>query len=298
MSDQDKWAQWILHRRHSGDEKILKEYLDFLYPIRDKVLDNAALTGNETLLDVGCGDGLIAFGALDRWSDGRVIFSDISQDLLDHSQELAGQMNVLDRTEFIAASADSLTPIADESVDVVTLRSVLIYVKDKKSAFEAFYRVLKPGGRLSFFEPINSFYEINKGDEDIFWGYDVAPVKELAAKIRAVYHAIQPPGSDPMLDFDQNTLFQLAKAAGFSQVNLCTETNFETSKSASDEQKNNGWEWLINNVPNPRIPSLKEAMEQVLTPDEIERFVTHLRPLVETIIPPKYHAVAYLWAVK
>jgi arsenite methyltransferase len=42
------------------------------------------------VLDVGCGDGLIAFGALDRvGEEGQVIFSDISQDLLDHCRSLA-----------------------------------------------------------------------------------------------------------------------------------------------------------------------------------------------------------------
>jgi cyclopropane fatty-acyl-phospholipid synthase-like methyltransferase len=39
---------------------------NFLYPIRDQVLGHASLHDDETLLDVGCGDGLIAFGALER----------------------------------------------------------------------------------------------------------------------------------------------------------------------------------------------------------------------------------------
>ena len=56
--------------------------MGFLLPVRDRVLRNAALTGGETLLDVGAGDGLIAFGALELIGEGgRVIFSDISQDL-------------------------------------------------------------------------------------------------------------------------------------------------------------------------------------------------------------------------
>jgi len=43
------------------------------------VLQNARLTEGETLLDVGAGDGLIAFGALDVLGEqGRVIFCDIS----------------------------------------------------------------------------------------------------------------------------------------------------------------------------------------------------------------------------
>ena len=42
-------------------------------------------------------------------------------------------------------------------MDIVTTRSVLIYVEDKRRAFEEFFRVLKPGGRISLFEPINRF---------------------------------------------------------------------------------------------------------------------------------------------
>ncbi len=94
----DRWAAWLLERRHGGDPQDLKSTMDFLIPVRDRVLRNAALTGGETLLDVGAGDGLIAFGALEfLGEEGRVIFSDISQDLLDHSRALAREMGVLDR---------------------------------------------------------------------------------------------------------------------------------------------------------------------------------------------------------
>ena len=154
----DQWAQWLLHRRHGGDPEALRQALAFLHPVRDRVLDNAKVRGGETVLDVGCGDGLIAFGALARVGEtGAVIFSDISQDLLDHARRLAEQMGALDRCRFVHASADDLAAIEDASVDVVTTRSVLIYVADKRRAFAEFSRVLKPGGRLSIFEPINRF---------------------------------------------------------------------------------------------------------------------------------------------
>ena len=86
----DRWAEWLLERRHGGDPEDLKSTLDSLIPVRDRVLRNAALTGGEILLDVGAGDGLVAFGALEIVGEGgRVHFSDISQDLLDHSRSLA-----------------------------------------------------------------------------------------------------------------------------------------------------------------------------------------------------------------
>ncbi len=65
-TSQDRWAQWLLQRRHGGDEQRLQMMLDWLYPVRDKVLQHANLQDGEVLLDVGTGDGLIAFGALQQ----------------------------------------------------------------------------------------------------------------------------------------------------------------------------------------------------------------------------------------
>src|SRR5204862_7375364 len=123
----DRWAEWILTRRFGGDAAVAEDALEGLRKVRDRVLDRAELKEGETLLDVGCGDGLIAFGALERGA-GRVIFSDVSRDLLDVSRELAGDDP---RCEFVLSGAENLAPIADESVDVVTTRSVIIYVDDK-----------------------------------------------------------------------------------------------------------------------------------------------------------------------
>ncbi len=109
--------------------------LDWLYPLRDKVLDLAILQDGDVLLDVGTGDGLIGFGALQRNPTCRVIFSDISQDLLNHAQGLAQDMDVVDRCRFVHASVDDLHQFADASVDIVTTRSVLIYVANKVGAF-------------------------------------------------------------------------------------------------------------------------------------------------------------------
>jgi ubiquinone/menaquinone biosynthesis C-methylase UbiE len=55
------------------------------------------------------------------------------------------------------------------SVDVVTTRSVLIYVKDRARAFAEFARVLRPGGRTSLYEPINRFVEHEFGGEPRRW---------------------------------------------------------------------------------------------------------------------------------
>src|SRR5713226_8940263 len=101
QSTADVWAQWLLHRRHGGDPQRLKATLDYLYPVHDRVLTQARLSDGCAVLDVGSGDGLIAFGALQQSPTCRVIFSDISQDLLEHAASLARQMHVVDRSEFL-----------------------------------------------------------------------------------------------------------------------------------------------------------------------------------------------------
>ncbi len=65
-STQDQWAQWLLERRHGGDLERHDSVIDALIPVRDQVLDKANPAQGEVLLDVGTGDGLIAFGALPR----------------------------------------------------------------------------------------------------------------------------------------------------------------------------------------------------------------------------------------
>src|SRR5215210_5220029 len=118
------------------------------------VLDRAALAAGETLLDVGCGEGLIGFGALERGAS-RAVFSDVSEDLLEVCREAAAELGVSDRCSFVRAGAEELAGIADSSVDAVTTRSVLIYVKEKRAAFAEFFRVLRSGGRAVIWVPIN-----------------------------------------------------------------------------------------------------------------------------------------------
>lgn len=291
LKKDDIWKTWLLEKRFGGDQELLERTLtEFLHPIRDKILDNANLQENETLLDVGCGDGLVAFGALERFDNNRVIFSDISQDLLEHVAPLARQMGVAERCDFVQASATDLSGIADGSVDVVTTRSVLIYVEDKARAFAEFFRVLRRNGRISLFEPINRFGY--PSPRHIFWGLDATPIMEITDKIKAVYQALQPPETDPMLNFDERDLFALAEAAGFTKIELDLKLELKPQPDIVS------WNVVLNGAPNPKVPSLAEAMEKVLTKREKEKVISYLRPQVEAGNGKRRSAVAYLWATK
>lgn len=216
---QDRWHRWLLDVRHGGDVAYRERMLSELYQVRDKVLDRADLQPGETLLDVGTGAGLIAFGALDRLGpSARVIFSDISADLLDHCRAAVEEGGQLNRCEFVVAGADQLASVADASVDVVTTRSVLIYVRDKAAAFAEFRRVLRPGGRVSIHEPINVLMGVC--NPLLRYGYDLSPIAGIARKLDARFASLRPPGQDPMLDFDDRDLVRLAEQADLDEVSL------------------------------------------------------------------------------
>ncbi len=284
VTTSDPWASWLIPRHHVDDVSLL--------PTRDRVLDNAGVSAGETVLDLGCGDGLIAFGALERMgTEGRVIFCDASQELLDVCRARATQIGALDVCSFVRASAVDLSPIPDASVDVLTTRAVLLYVENKQRAFNEIYRVLKPGGRLSSNERINSFGYPEASDR--FWGYDVSPVRDIADKLKAYYDRVQPPDTNPMLTFDERDLVVLAKRAGFEEIHLDLRVDIAPIPPGD-------WDSLVSAPQPPPFPltTLEGAMREALESDERLEFQAHLRSAVEAGNGTTYKAVAWLWATK
>jgi ubiquinone/menaquinone biosynthesis C-methylase UbiE len=290
-SSRDKWAEWVLARSHADDAPQKRRSLKFLEPIRDRVLENARIRPGDVVLDVGAGDGLIAFGAMPLVGEaGRVIFCDVSQDLLDHCRAAALALGVVDRAEFVRAPAEDLSPIPDGSVDVVTTRSVLIYVEEKEATFREFHRILRKEGRVSIFEPINNYFPDDMND---FWGFDARPVRDLVHKIWVSegWDAPNHP-NDPMMNFNERDLLRHAEQAGFGELHVELVVDVEPGTWVED------WDRLLGTAPNPNARTTGEAIAAALTLEEANRFEAHLRPLVDAGRGVKRSAFAYLWALK
>ncbi len=196
---------------------------------------------------------------------------------------------LLDRCRFVVNSADDLHDIGDASVDVVTTRSVLIYVDRKDLALAEFFRVLRPGGRISIGEPINRFScpQARGG----FLGYDVMPFVEIAGKLEAFFDREERPKISAMMDFDERDLMAIAERAGFHDIHLDLRADI-TSPHPQD------WNRFIQSAGNPLSPTLEDAMNASLTAAERDRFVGHLKPLVESGTGIERRAFAFLTAEK
>jgi SAM-dependent methyltransferase len=192
----------------------------------------------------------------------------------------------------VRAAAEDLSAIAARSVDVVTTRSVIIYIADKPRAFAEFFRVLKPGGRLSMFEPINSFGA--PPPEGTFLGIDVRPVSDLARRVNDRYDAMADEGA--MLDFDERDLLELAHDAGFASTDVQLEARIERGRIWGQEPP--PFEHLLRTAPNPNASTFEEVLAAELSPAERERFLAYVRPRYEAGEMLDRSAVAYLRATK
>ena len=191
---------------------------------------------------------------------------------------------------FVVARAEDLEPVADSSVDIVTTRSVLIYVHDKAAAFRAFHRVLRSGGRISLFEPINNYFP---WDTTEFWGYDSTEVSDLVEKIWA-YQDWGPDTdeSDPMSNFTEKDLVRQAEEAGFDEVHVELLVDVEPGSWVVD------WDRLMGTSPNPNALTVGESVAGALTHDEQVRFESVLRERVDRGQSVVRSAFAYLRASK
>jgi arsenite methyltransferase len=124
---------------------------------RDRILDAIPWRGDETVLDAGCGRGLLLIGAAKHLSTGTAIGVDIwrkgdqSGNSPGVTLENAKAEGVEGRVEIRDGDLRDL-PLEDGSLDVVLSSLALHNIHDREereAALRELTRVLKPGGRLT-----------------------------------------------------------------------------------------------------------------------------------------------------
>ena len=110
-----------------------------------KVLGRVSLRGDETILDAGCGTGLLTHDLLEALPRGRVVGIDLSRNMLATASEHLGP-RFGDRVEFVCC--DLLRLPFDNAFDGIFSTAAFHWVLDHDQLFANLYRALRPGGWL------------------------------------------------------------------------------------------------------------------------------------------------------
>jgi ubiquinone/menaquinone biosynthesis C-methylase UbiE len=103
---------------------------------------------NKTVLELGCGNGVIWRDLLPRWNDCRLTLTDIADDVLESARtSLSPFESMTESLTFESVDFNQL-PYEDESFDVLIANHNLYYALDVDQILESIYRLLKPGGML------------------------------------------------------------------------------------------------------------------------------------------------------
>lgn len=115
-------------------------------PVAAHLVEFAAVTSGEKVLDVGCGTGVVAITAARRGAS--VSGLDLTPELLEHAranEKIAGCGAI----EWTEGDAEQL-PYPDESFDVVLSQFGHMFAPRPEMALSEMRRVLKRGGRIAF----------------------------------------------------------------------------------------------------------------------------------------------------
>jgi arsenite methyltransferase len=125
--------------------------------LRERILNSISWRGDEQVLDVGCGQGLLLVGAAKRLQAGHAVGIDIWPQVEHHHNgteatlEKARIEGVAERVELKNADAREL-PVPDASFDVIVSSLAIHTISDaagREGAIREMARVLKPGGQLA-----------------------------------------------------------------------------------------------------------------------------------------------------
>jgi arsenite methyltransferase len=277
----DLWSQWLLHQRYADDPQFEQAVRSMVDRYVAHLLDGAQLAPGQTLVDVGTGEGLVAFRAIERIGPTlRVWLTDVSEPLLHRAESQAVERGVRSQCTLLRCPADRLEGIADASVDVLVTRSVLAYVADKTAALREFHRVLKPGGRISLAEPV---YQDDALAASAIRQVIESNPPEGVTPLMVLLHrwkAAQYPDTEakilesPIANYSERDMIRFAQSAGFVELHL--ELHIDTLPSIVRT-----WSVFIESSPHPLAPPLSAIMAEQFTAEERQLFEQSMRPVIE-----------------
>jgi len=121
--------------------------MDFLKPVGESIIAAISPSGKDRVLDIAAGTGEPGLTIASMLNGGKVIMTDVSEDMLAIAKENAERRGI-NNIETIAGDVSEM-PFADISFDAISCRFGFMFFPDMQIAANEITRVLKPGGKIA-----------------------------------------------------------------------------------------------------------------------------------------------------
>ena len=241
---------------HEGWKRVASQYdstwatstRQFIPPL----LDAAGVSGNMSILDVGCGPGYVSAAAAKRGATP--IGLDFSGEMVEIAKEMWSAI------EFREGDAQKL-PFADQTFDRVVANFALLHLAQPESGMAEAARVLRPDGRFAF----TTWAKISENP--------YVKLVDDAVQAHANLNVDLPPGP-PFYLFENENEFRNALArAGFDGTSMTfkihtIEWNLPTARSVFDTEFNAGVRTagLLRKQTPQALQKIQAAIEKAVQP--------------------------------
>lgn len=131
----------------SGWKKWDDLVIQFLHPMGEEIIQQLDLKATDTVLDIAGGTGEPGLTIASKISSGKVIITDLAEDMLTIAAENAAKKKIKNVETQICDVCE--LPFDDNSFDAISCRFGFMFFPDLLLATKEMVRVLKPGGRVA-----------------------------------------------------------------------------------------------------------------------------------------------------
>lgn len=136
----------------------------------DEIIAELNLNGDETFMDLGCGDGHIAIKVVEEYlPDGTVYAVDAYDASIEDMETYKQENNIENLINIEADVTKGISGVADESMDVVLMVNVFHGFKASRTmdeAIEEFSRIIKKDGKIAIMD--YKAWDVPKGPPTAF----------------------------------------------------------------------------------------------------------------------------------
>ncbi|MEO5944996.1 MAG: methyltransferase domain-containing protein [Ferruginibacter sp.] len=217
--------------------------MEFLAPMGKEIIRLIHPSGNDIVLDVAAGTGEPGLTIAAMLTGGKVISTDLSEDMLAVAKEKAAARNIKNFETKIADVSE--LPFDDNSFDAISCRFGFMFFPDMQLAANEMVRVLKPGGRIAT--------AVWNGPQKNFW------VTSIMGNINKNMQLQPPPAGAPSMFrcAADGLMQQIFKDAGLKNI---SQTEIESALKMDDNEM--FWK-MHTEVGAPIVAALNKADEQM-----------------------------------